>query len=315
MSQRVNITSPVGRIVRGNLYKPNDRDAEGKPLVIKSGPNAGTPRVDYFFAVAIPKNPGETHWANTVWGQQIWGVGHTAFPGAAQSPTFAWKIEDGDSQIPNKRGKKPCDLEGHKGHWIIKFSGGFAPQIYQQDSNGQFVQITQKDFVKTGYYVQVSFNVEGNGSQTQPGIYINHSQVCFRGYGEEISYGPDVNAAGFGLAPLPPGASAVPLAVSAPLPITAPPVAMLPPVPGGGYAPVAPAMPAPTMPSAPIAVPVASPMPIMPQPGFVNLPPAPAAPVAAPVRQMTAAATASYEAYKAGGWTDAQLVQNGLMLA
>ena len=44
-------------------------------------------------------------------------------------------------------------------------------------------------------------------------------------------------------------------------------------------------------------------------------PPAPAAP-AAPVRQMTAAAQGiPYESYIQQGWSDAQLVQNGLMLA
>ena len=41
----------------------------------------------------------------------------------------------------------------------------------------------------------------------------------------------------------------------------------------------------------------------------------PPAPVA-PVRQMTAAAQGiPYESYVAQGWTDAMLVQNGLMLA
>jgi len=41
----------------------------------------------------------------------------------------------------------------------------------------------------------------------------------------------------------------------------------------------------------------------------------PPAPVA-PVRQMTAAANGvTYEAYVAAGWSDAQLVQNGMMMA
>jgi hypothetical protein len=108
MAQKVNITSPVGRIVMGSLYDPSTTDAEGKPLVVKTGPNAGQPRVNYFFALAIPKG-AEPHWAHTPWGQQIWNVGNQAFPNAAQSPAFAWKIEDGDSQIPNKKGRKPVD--------------------------------------------------------------------------------------------------------------------------------------------------------------------------------------------------------------
>ena len=322
MSQRVNITSPVGRIVMGSLYDPSTTDAEGKPLVVKTGPNAGQPRVNYFFALAIPKGT-EPHWAHTAWGQQIWAVGNQAFPNAAQSPAFAWKIEDGDSQIPNKKGRKPCQNEGWPGHWILKFSGGFAPKVYQQEGAG-YVQVMQKDFCKPGYFVEVAFSVEGNGSQSQPGVYLNHSMVCFRAYGPEISFGPDVNAAGFGQSPLPAGASMTPPAGAIPMPQApaAAPTMPLPPglpqVPGvapaplpqGGFAPT-PSVPAPGAPA---------PIPVTPNPGFVQVPPpapmaSPPAP-AAPVRQMTAAAQGvTYEAYVAAGWSDAQLVQNGLMLA
>jgi hypothetical protein len=316
MANKVNITSPVGRIVMGSLYDPSTTDAEGKPLVVKTGPNAGQPRVNYFFALAIPKNPGETHWAQTAWGQQIWNVGNTAFPNAAQSPAFAWKIEDGDSQIPNKKGRKPCDNEGWQNHWILKFSGGFAPKAYQQEGAG-YVQVMQKDFIKPGYFVEVAFSVEGNGSQSQPGVYLNHSMVCFRAYGQEIQFGPDVASAGFGAAPLPAGASMTPPAGAIPMPSAPAAVQPIPGVPG------VPQMPAATqMPAAPAVAPA---IPVTPNPGFVQVPPpVAAAPVApapapapvAPVRQMTAAANGiAYEAYIAQGWTDAQLIQNGLMVA
>ena len=340
MSQRVNITSPVGRIVMGSLYDPSTTDAEGKPLVVKTGPNAGQPRVNYFFALAIPKGT-EPHWAHTAWGQQIWAVGNQAFPNAAQSPAFAWKIEDGDSQIPNKKGRKPCQNEGWPGHWILKFSGGFAPKVYQQEGAG-YVQVMQKDFCKPGYFVEVAFSVEGNGSQSQPGVYLNHSMVCFRAYGPEISFGPDVASAGFGAAPLPAGASMTPLAGAIPMP-QAPAAAPTMPLPPGlpqvpGVAPTMPlppglpqvpgVAPAPLpqggfapMPSAP-APGAPAPIPVTPNPGFVQVPPPDPAPMApppapaAPVRQMTAAAQGvTYEAYVAAGWSDAQLVQNGLMLA
>lgn len=340
MAQKVNITSPVGRIVMGSLYDPSTTDAEGKPLVVKTGPNAGQPRVNYFFALAIPKG-AEPHWAHTPWGQQIWNVGNQAFPNAAQSPAFAWKIEDGDSQIPNKKGRKPCENEGWRGHWILKFSGGFAPKVYQQEGAG-YVQVMQKDFCKPGYFVEVAFSVDGNGSQSQPGVYINHSMVCFRAYGPEISFGPDVASAGFGQSALPAGASMTPPAGAIPMPQAAaapalpgaPAGYMPPPVPGAmpgipqapgvAPAPLAPAGSVP-MPSAPVPG-APAPIPVMPNAGFVQMPPpvpqAPAAPMApppapaAPVRQMTAAANGvTYEAYVAAGWSDAQLVQNGLMMA
>ena len=309
---KLNITSPVGRVVMGSLYDPSTTDAEGKPLVVKTGPNAGQPRVNYFFALAIPKG-AEPHWAHTAWGQQIWGVGNQAFPQAAQSPAFAWKIEDGDSQIPNKKGRKPCDNEGWRGHWILKFSGGFAPKVYQQEGAG-YVQVMQKDFCKPGFFVEVAFSVDGNGSQSQPGIYLNHSMVCFRAYGTEIQFGPDVASAGFGQSALPAGASMTPPAGAIPMPQAAAAPAMLPlpaPLPHAGSV---------QMPSAPVQG-APAPIPVMPNAGFVQMPPPPA-PIApppapaAPARQMTAAANGvTYDAYVAAGWSDAQLVQNGMMLA
>lgn len=339
MAQKINITSPVGRIVMGSLYDPSTTDAEGKPLVVKTGPNAGQPRVNYFFALAIPKG-AEPHWAHTAWGQQIWQVGNQAHPNAAQSPAFAWKIEDGDSQIPNKKGRKPVDNEGWRGHWILKFSGGFAPKVYQQEGAG-YVQVMQKDFCKPGFFVEVAFSVEGNGSSSQPGVYLNHSMVCFRAYGTEITFGPDVASAGFGQSALPAGASMTPPAGAIPMPGAPAAAPAMPPLPGApaGYAmPGVPgipgAVPVPLAPAGSVPMPYApvpgapAPIPVTPNPAFVQVPPpamapaapmappAPPAPPAAPVRQMTALAQGiPYEAYVAQGWTDAMLVQNGMMLA
>lgn len=299
MSQlAVNLTSPVGRIVMGNLYKGNDKDVDGKPRVVKSGPNAGQPTIQFFFALAIPKNPGETHWSQTAWGKQIFAVGSQAFPNAAQSPAFAWKIEDGDSAIPNKKGRKPCDTEGFAGNWILKFSSGFAPKIYRVEGSG-YVPETTPDYVKPGYFVEVNFTVDGNGSQQQPGVYVNPNIVMFRAYGPEIISGPDVTACGFGQSPLPAGASTVPLAsvdngFSAPTPIPA-----LPGVPVTGGA----------IPSAPPTIPV------IPNVAFAGIVAPPPPPPAAPVRQLTALAQgATYEQLIANGWTDALLVAQGLML-
>lgn len=312
--EKINITSPVGRFVAGNLYKPNDKDFDGKPLVVKTGPNAGQPRVNYFIALAIPKGP-ETHWSQTEWGAKIWALGHQAFPQAAQRPDFAWKIEDGDSTIPNKRNRRPCDQEGYARNWILKFSGGFAPKAYFQEGTA-WVQNLQIDAIKPGYYIQVGFAVDENGQQANPGVYLNYEAVAFRGFGAEINNGPDVTQMGFGSAPLPAGASAVPLAATLPA---------LPAYAGPQTAPAAPAPP---------------PVPVYPNPAFLQVPapnptPAPAAaqyyppqiiapvgpgappapPVPSNIRQMTAkAGNLSYQAYIGGGWSDAQLVAEGLML-
>jgi hypothetical protein len=276
----LNLTTPVGRLVMGSLYKPDTTDMTGKPLVVRSGPNAGQPKVQYFFAVAIPKEAGHTHWAQTVWGKQIWNHGHAEFPaGNADNPSFAWKIVDGDSQVLNENNRKPCDREGYPGNWVISFTSGFASKICNKDGSAA---ITEPDAIKLGYYVQVNCNVAGNGGPPNAGIFINPSIVALSAYGEEISYiGADPKAAGFGAAPLPQGATTTPPASFVP-PVTLPPVATPPPV------------------ASPVAMPP-------PNPAFLTIPPA---------RVMTAKAQGgTYEAMIVAGWTDELLLEHGMMVA
>jgi hypothetical protein len=321
-NNRVEILFPVGRYVFGNMYEPNTMDAEGKPLVTKSGADAGKPRSEYFFAVAIPKSPADQgHWANTDWGKKIWAAGHAAFPaGQAQSPAFAWKVKDGDSQIPNRRGRKMADTEGCAGHWVVYFSSGYAPKIV---NNNGTQAITEKDAVKPGYYVQVFANVDGNGSPNQPGVFINHSCVALAGYGKEIFTGVNPAAVGFGQGvQLPAGASATPLGGMATPGAPMPPVAPAAAVPGAPLpgAPMVPPVMTPPVMAAPVAV--------QPQPAIMQPVAAPAVPVptampmpvgAAPMpaaRQMTAKANGfTYEQLIAAGWNDANLVAQGLMTA
>ena len=297
---KTDILFPTARLVAGNLYKPNTIDAEGRPLVFKSGANKDQPRVDYFFAIAIPKG-SEQHWASTEWGAKIWAAGHAFMPTAGQMPAFAWKVTDGDSVIPNRKGKKPCDREGYKGNWVVSLSSSYAPRIYNRDGTAV---ITDPDAVKPGYYVQVFGNVDGNASQQQPGVFINHSMVALQAYGPEIVFGPDAAAVGFGGGALPAGASAAPVGGAfAPAPLPAP-VPTPAPMPHAPHVPTAP----------PVSVATAVPAP---NPAILAVPPVPApAPApAAPAKVMTPAAQHTYEAYIAAGWNDALLVANGLMLA
>lgn len=351
-NERVNITSPVGRFVMGSLYKPRITDYDGKPLVFKTGQNAGQPRVDYYIALAIPKQ-GEGHWGYTVWGAQIWQTGCAKFPVASQRTDFAWKIEDGDSTAPNRKNRRPCDNDGWRGHWIIKLSGAFAPKIYKIEG-GAHLQVTDVDFIKPGYWMQVAFNVDGNGNEKNPGVYLNHSMVCFSGFGQEISFGPNVEEAGFGAAPLPAGVSAVPLGTAMPIPgapPTAPgypvtynqPPATLPPapvypnprflqVPPGNQAPP----PAGPLPGAYPPPPALQAAPAPPDGAYApgaspayapqyaaapvtiqypsNVPPAPPMAPAPSYRMTEKAAGATREAFHAANWTDAQLIQQGFML-
>lgn len=320
-SPRTEIRFPVGRLVMGSLYKARDKDAEGKPLVIKTGPDAGKARVDFFIAVAIPKEPGHTHWAQTQWGQLIYQAGAAAFPNAYQAPTFAWKIDDGDSQIPNRRGNRPCDNEGWPGHWIVKLSGGYAPKVYSQPSAGTFVELTTPDAVKPGYWVQAAGNVSGNGSAQQPGIYLNHSGVLFIREDKVIVMGPDAATMFAGAAvsaALPGGAPAMPFAApGAPAALPGVPVAY-PGAPGPAAMPAAPVA-APVMPAAPVMVAPNPAFLAIPVPGAPALPPQPAMPAppvpAEPVLTPAGAATGhSYAQFRSAGWSDLQMRQAGYIV-
>lgn len=288
-------TTPVGRIVWGNLYtaRPKTDNVTKQPKMGKDG----QPLNEWAFGLAIPKGP-EAHWNQTAWGAKIWAAGQGSFPaGQYQQPTFAWKVTDGDSQIPNKNQKRPCDAEGYPGHWVLSLSTmASPPNIYRLNAQGKPELWAQEGAINPGDYVEVFVEFKGNAPAQSPGVYANPSMVCFRGHGARIYSGPDVSVAAFGGGALPAGASATPVG-GAPL---APPAAPVP-APVGG-APLAPA---------PVAV--------TPHPGILT-PPVPgvavppAAPVA-PVRQMTASAGgATYEQMIAAGWTDALLIQHGHML-
>jgi hypothetical protein len=322
--RRENITFPVSRVIGGSLYKPRTTDYDGKQLVVKTGNNAGQPRVDFNFGVAIPK-AGEQHWSQTPWGAKIWAIGHEVFGPAAQRPDFAWKISDGDSTIPNKRNKIPRDQEGYAGHWIVWFSSGVPPQIFQ---NGGSERIDQEGYVKCGYYVEVFGECADNRPSQSPGVYLNHRFVNFRAFGPEIMQGPDVSEAGFGQSPLPAGASMTPIPSSGTVPPGVPTAAA--PIPSTpAYMPAAAAPPANVPYSPPAAAgvgngyapPVAPPpqqIGVMPNPAILNAPVAPPpanVPPPPAARQMTALAQgAPYQQFIQNGWTDAQLIQNGYMI-
>lgn len=221
----ISILFPVARLVMGSLYEPITTDAEGKPLKDKNG----NLTEKYYFAIAIKKGK-EQHWSETLWGKQIWEIGQAAFPeGQANSPTFAWKIIDGDSQIPNKEGKKPCSKAGHMGCWILNFSCfKIAPKLWTDRGEKA---LTEKNFITLGDFIEVFGNVSDNIPAKSPGVYLNHEHVCFVGYGEKIYFGTDIKSVGFGSQEVPEEASEAPkssFTPPAPPAPPAPPILLLP---------------------------------------------------------------------------------------
>ncbi len=304
-TKAIEFTTPPGQIVWGSLYEARETDFDGNPLVYKKGVDIGKAYVMFDFGLAIPKT--QVHFSNEPgWGQLAWATAHAAFPGGEKSPAmsdeFSWKITDGDStKIPAKSKSKiaPCDREGHKGCWILKFSSRFAPKVYDASRNPENPPaLDTLNAVLPGDYVQVAGTMAGNTGNS-PGIYLNHVAVGLKGYGKRIE-SAGVNVKGkFGGA-LPAGASLTPPAGFAP------PAAPAAPAPSAGL-PAAPAS-RPAAPAAPVAV--------VPAPGIVGIPTAPAAPPAAappPPVVRPPHKGIPYASYVAANWTDAQLRADGYM--
>lgn len=308
-NQVVEFWTPVARMVKGDLFEMRTTDADGNPLVTKNGPNAGQPRSECYFAMAIRKDDPAfpAFWA-VLAGEAQRGFPHLfGADGKCIKPDFAWKMTDGDSIIPNARGNRPCDQEGYPGHWVFHFTTGIAPKVYHVGKETQGLEITDSNIARRGYYYQVFGTVRSNDDARKPGLYLNPRFVRLCGYGDEIVSGPDV-ASAMKTAPaptLPPGASALPIGgATTPAAPAAPAVAAVPAlVPGAAVTPAAPATPA--------TVPGQVPPPAR---DFLTPPVAPVAP--APVKQMTAkAGGATYEQFVAQGWTDAQMIEQGYLVA
>ena len=276
------VLTPVGRIVGGDCFVPQDKDADGNVKTFKTGADAGKPRTDYYIGLAVPKtDPGVMALL-----QLIHAKAREGFPnlfdaaGNCAYPQFAFKYKDGDSTVANKKGKRPCDNEGYPGHWVFAFSSTMAPKCY---TKGGLASITDPAQLKRGYYVRISGSVVANDSTQNPGVYLNPYQIELRGIGEEISSGPD--AATVFAAPasaLPPGATEAPTVANAfavPAPVAAP------------------AIPAPA--------PVVAPATVIPAPDFLKPTPPPPAPTELKVSYNGAVYTEAQ--LKSSGWTDAQI--------
>lgn len=301
MSER--FTTPAGRFVQGDCFKMQDKDWSGQPRVVKQGPNIGQPAPRAQVSLAILKTPGVTDWRQEPhdFFQIIQRVAQQDFAsGQSQRPDFAWKIIDGDSTAKNRSDRVWNTIEGFAGHWVVKFESGFLPKCFsRQVGYDASQQITDPAYIRRGHYISVSGSATGNGQLiANCGLFLNLDMVSWEGYGPEIISANIVPAtSAFAQAPvLPAGVTAAPVVPVAAAPTVAPPVAPA----------VVPA-PAPTAAPVPYAGYMAAPVAPPPAPPVVSAVPAP--------MMLPAAGGATYEQMIGAGWTDATLVQHGMMAA
>lgn len=224
------ILTPVARLVSGHpMISYPVLDKMNQPRLMATGEPMNSTSIGLAFAKGT-----EQHWNETAWGAPIWNAGMVAWPnGEFNAPTFAWKVTDGDSQIPNKKGNKPCDNDGWQGHWVVFLSTMFSIPSYHVGRYEPHQVIQDKNEVKTGDYVRASFNVTGNnvkGPVESPGMYINPVMLELSRAGIAIvsANAPSASAAFGEVAPVVPANALVDNSVATP---TAQPTAQVQPQP------------------------------------------------------------------------------------
>jgi hypothetical protein len=193
----IEILTPIGRIVGGHPMKRNpvtQTTPTGQVIPVMQADGA-TPAMDTYVGLAIPKGP-ETDWKQTEWGGKIVSAAQLGWPnGEYNSPNFAWKIIDGDSQVPNQKGKKPCDREGYPGHWIINASTRMIVRCYHVGQYDPAQQIQNPEEIKPGDYGRLFIQAKANNPSQSPGVYLNPTLFELSRAGEFINLSGGPSAA------------------------------------------------------------------------------------------------------------------------
>lgn len=228
------ILFPVGRLVSGHPMENRAvTDKENKQMLNATG----QPITERYVGVAIPKG-SEQHWNQTEWGAKIWQAAQdptNGYPnGEFNAPTFSWKITDGDSQVPNKKGNKPADQEGYPAHWVIHLTTRIAYNCFHVGRYDPMQAIQRKEEIKRGDYCRVFATVKGNKPSQSPGVYINPTLFELSRAGVEIvsqGSGPAAADVFGGNAPVLPQNAQLDQNAQAPAPVSAPTVNAPPPPP------------------------------------------------------------------------------------
>ena len=220
----------TGRLVAGHPMKRNQMtdDKTGQPI----RDAAGQVKTNVYIGVAVPKTQAD--WKLEPWGQQIVQRAQADWPnGEHGAATFAWKVTDGDSAVPNKAGNKPCDKEGYPGHWVINGQTMLAIRCHHVGKYQPHEQIQDENEIKTGDYCRVLIGCRGNNPSQSPGVYMNPELFELSRAGQAIITQGGPSAAdvfGGSTAQLPPNA-ALDTAATTPPPQMQPAAGATPPPP------------------------------------------------------------------------------------
>ena len=192
MGDRVDFTTPKGRLIFGDPWKMERLDYEGNVKTVKSGPNAGQERPEYVLGLAILKSDPDVEVFRTA----IHTVGQRDYPdvfdgalGIKPGLAFALKYVDGDSQIPNQEGNKPCEKPNFPGCYVFTFK---TARPLKKVTTGGLAEILDPEQLRTGDWVRIAGKMVGNGQTGRTaGIYLNPETVEFQHRGDSITGATD----------------------------------------------------------------------------------------------------------------------------
>ena len=231
MGDRVEFTTPKGRLIFGDPWVMERLDYEGNVKTVKSGANAGQERPEFVLGLAILKTNPDVEAFRTA----IHTTGQRDYPdlfdgnlGVKPGVAFALKYVDGDSAIPNAAGNKPCEKPNYPGCYVFTFKT--ARPLKRVTTSG-LAEILDSEQLRTGDWVRIAGKMVGNGQTGHTaGLYLNPETVEFQHRGDPITGATDPKKAFAAPATggVPQGATAASAAPAAP-PATAAPAA--PPAP------------------------------------------------------------------------------------
>ena len=289
------ITTPAGRLVSGHpwdKFPVMDFNDKSKPKLNTLGEHVH----ERYVALAIAKNHPE--W-NDFWAK-VQAIGTQGYNNVVPVG-MSWKYTDGDDA-------KFASRDGFPGNHIIHMSTQFETKVV--DNMGE--QILEPSQCKTGDFADILVTVTCDGHTSMPSIYVAPQIIRRLGFGAAIIGG--ANVADMAPAPAAPAGSSVAPVGGAPMAPAVEAAAVAAALAPHSTAPVTPAG-APAVPPQAPAAPVAT-NPVVPAAPVPSVPPVPPAAITSPTNVMTAKAKGqTYEAMVAVGWTDAQLISEGYMIA
>lgn len=205
---RLDIVSPVGRFISGDLINKRTVDADNRPITDPA-------KHAFHIGLAVPKNDPAfaQFWQQYMaFAQQCYGNNAEAMQRLSRGLVggraggLSLKIKDGDQ--PNRQG---VINENSKGMFVLYMSTTLPIRTATREN-----QLSDPTSIKRGYWVDVAMSIAPNFEPgDRAGFYLNPSIVRLIAYGDEIVGGLSPEQA-FANAPattmLPPGASMTPVA-------------------------------------------------------------------------------------------------------